>query len=122
MRVYNLLDKLEYGDSGDQPKAEPMYVKDVGRALRYVFKPGQFVPLADAPSSPFFYVVIQGHVTFKDESGREQRVGPNTFIIFEPGEKHEIHAGKEQVVMLAVMRETDMERRESARERTGIGR
>lgn len=113
MKAFNLVENLKYDD--DRAHAEPMIVWDTGRVLRFTFKPGQSIPEADAPSSPMFYLILQGGAIFTDHAGNVQHYGPNMMIAYEPGETFEIKAGSEGVVMVAVMRETQMARRESAR-------
>jgi quercetin dioxygenase-like cupin family protein len=114
MKAYNLIDNLQY-ENQEHPHAEPLFVSDVGRVLRFTFKAGQRIPVADAPSSPIFYIILDGEALFADESGNIQRYGPNMMVAYEPGEKFEVMAGDEGALVIAVMRETHMARRESAR-------
>jgi quercetin dioxygenase-like cupin family protein len=122
MKTFNLFENLEFKQDPNEGLAEPLHVSDTGRVLRFTFRPGQSIPKADSPSSPMFYIVLKGQAIFSDAGGREQSMGPNTLVIYEPGEEFKVRAGNEEVVMLAVMRETDMARRESARSDTGTAR
>jgi quercetin dioxygenase-like cupin family protein len=113
MKVFHLVDELEYDQ--DRPHAEPLFVSDTGRVLLFTFHPGQAIPEADAPSSPMFYIVLAGDAQFTNARGQEEHFGPNTMVAYDPGEKFEVTAGPEGAVIVAVMRETQMARRESAR-------
>ena len=118
MKTYDLFGNLQFKQDSSDGQAEPLHVTDTGRVLRFTFRPGQSIPKADSPSSPMFYIVLKGQAIFTDAGGREQSLGPNTLVIYEPGEDFKVRAGNEEVVMLAVMRETEMARRESARSDT----
>lgn len=122
MKTYDILGNLQFKQDSNDGLAEPLHVTDSGRVLRFTFRPGQSIPKADSPSSPMFYIVIKGSAVFTDAGGREQNVGPNSLVIYEPGEEFKVRAGNEEVVMLAVMRETEMARRESARGDSGSAR
>jgi quercetin dioxygenase-like cupin family protein len=119
MKTFNLFENLQYKQDANDGLAEPLHVTDTGRVLRFTFRPGQSIPKADSPSSPMFYIVLKGQAIFTDAGGREQNLGPNTLVIYEPGEEFKVRAGNEEVIMLAVMRETEMARRESARSDSG---
>lgn len=117
MKVFNLFEKLEFSHD-ENAHAEPLVVSDSGRVLRFTIRPGQTIPKADAPSSPMFFIVLRGQVVFADGSRREQSYGPNTLVAYEPGETFQLRAGGEETVLVAVMRETEMARRASARDET----
>jgi len=93
MKAFNLFENLEYDEN--RPHAEPLFVSDAGRVLRFTFKPGQRIPMADAPSSPMFYLVLKGEAVFTDSSGNEWSYGPNTLVAYEPGETFEVTAGSD---------------------------
>ncbi len=101
MKTMQLLEKLEFHDSN--PYAEPLYVDENGRALRFTLKPGQSIAEHSAPHSPFYVVVLKGHGMFAGADGKEQRLGPNTLIIFDPGENHAIRATDEELVFVGFL-------------------
>ena len=43
-------------------------------------------------------VVLKGTGVFAGQDGKEQTFGPNSLLIFEPGESHHIRADKEELV------------------------
>ena len=90
MKSINLLDKLEFRDK--DPLAQPLHVDRHGRALLFTLKPGQSIREHNAPSSPFSVVILQGKGIFAGGDGIEQTVGPNTLLIFDPGENHVVRA------------------------------
>ncbi len=51
MRTTNLLENLEF--HGERPYAQPLYVDEHGRVIRFMLKPGQTIEEHRAPSSPF---------------------------------------------------------------------
>lgn len=118
MKTFNLFENLEFSNDDENAHAEPLIVSDSGRVLRFTIRPGQTIPKADAPSSPMFFLVMKGQGIFTDASGRQQQFGPNTLVAYEPGESFELKAGNEETVIVAFMRETEMARRESARDDT----
>jgi quercetin dioxygenase-like cupin family protein len=95
MKYINLLEKLEFHDK--EPLAQPLHVDRNSRALLFTLKPGQSIREHNAPSSPFFVVILQGKGIFAGGDGIEQTVGPNTLLIFDPGENHFIRALDELV-------------------------
>jgi quercetin dioxygenase-like cupin family protein len=95
MKSINLLEKLEFHDK--DPLAQPLHVDRNGRALLFTLKPGQSIREHNAPSSPFFVVILQGKGIFAGGDGIEQTIGPNTLLIFDPGENHFIRALDELV-------------------------
>ena len=95
MKSINLLEKLEFRDK--DPLAQPLHVDLKGRALLFTLKPGQSIREHNAPSSPFFVVILQGKGIFVGGDGIEQTIGPNTLLIFDPGENHFIRALDELV-------------------------
>ncbi len=95
MKSINLLEKLEFYDKN--PHAQPLHVDKNGRAILFTLKPGQCIPEHNAPSSPFFAVILSGQGKFSGENGDAQVFGPNTLLIFDPGEKHQIEAIDELV-------------------------
>ena len=101
MRIEHLLEHLEFHD-GD-PYAQPLFVDQHGRILRFMLKPGQSVTEHNAPHSPVYIVVLQGHGLFKGGNGQEQQFGPNTLLLFDPAENHSVHALNENLVFIAFL-------------------
>jgi quercetin dioxygenase-like cupin family protein len=90
MKSINLLEKLEFRDK--DPLAQPLHVDRHGRALLFTLKPGQSTREHNAPSSPFYVVVLQGNGIFAGGDGIERTFGPNTLLIFDAGENHFVRA------------------------------
>lgn len=95
MKVANLLDGLTFGDK--DPHAEPFHVDRQGRAILFTLKPEQTIREHNAPSSPFFVVVLKGKGIFTGGDGTEHACGPNTLLVFDTGEQHAIRAVEELV-------------------------
>ena len=95
MKATNLLEDLKFGDK--DAHAEPVHSDRKGRAILFTLKPGQSIREHNAPSSPFFVVVLKGQGVFPGADGKEQTCGPNTLLVFDPGENHTIHASEELV-------------------------
>ena len=104
MKTIQLLENLEFHDK--DPYAEPLHVAKTGRILRFTLKPGQEVVEHSVPDSPVYLVVLQGHGYFTGSEGQEDQVGPNSLLIFEPGEKHSIRAEDEELVFAAFLHGT----------------
>lgn len=101
MKSLQLLEHLEFHDKN--PFAEPLHVDKVGRVLRFTLKPGQQVTEHNAPESPVYLVVLKGLGMFAGGDGQEQSFGPDTLLIFDPGENHSIRAVDEEVVFMAIL-------------------
>lgn len=101
MKTIQLSENLEFHDKN--PYAEPLHVAKTGRILRFTLKPGQEVVEHSAPDSPVYLVVLQGRGTFSDGDGEEAQFGPNSLLIFEPGEAHSIRAEDEALVFIAFL-------------------
>ena len=101
MRSTNLLDDLEYHH--DHPYAQPLYVDKNGRVIRFMLKPGQIISEHNAPSSPFYAVVIKGHGVFAGADGIEHEFGPNSILIFDEGEDHMVRALDEELVFVGFL-------------------
>ncbi len=100
MKTSNLLEHLEFKDK--DPHAEVLHYDQQGRAIRFMLKPGQSIREHNAPSSPFYVVVLKGKGTFAGGDGIEHVIGPNTLLVFDPGENHAIHA-LEELVFVGVL-------------------
>lgn len=101
MKTMQLLEGLEFADQA--PNAEPLYVDAHGRVLRFTLKPGQSIREHNAPHSPLYVVVLQGHGMFTGGDGHEQQLGPNSLLIFDPAEGHAIRAINEALVFVSFL-------------------
>jgi quercetin dioxygenase-like cupin family protein len=101
MKTAQLLDNLEFHD--EHPYAQPLFVAETGRVLRFLLKPGQSIHEHDVPSSPFFVVVLKGKGLFAGDDGQEQQFGAGSLLIFEPGESHSARAQDEELVFVGFL-------------------
>lgn len=101
MKATNLLENLKFMDK--DPHAEPLHVDEQGRAILFTLKPKQSIREHNAPSSPFFVVVLKGKGVFSGGDGVEHTYGPNTLLVFDAGENHAIHAVDEELVFVGVL-------------------
>lgn len=101
MRTINLLEKLEFHD--EHPYAQPLYVDQQGRVIRFMLKPRQTIVEHNAPSSPFYAVVLQGRGLFAGADGVEREFGPNDILIFDKGEAHAVRALDESLVFVGFL-------------------
>ena len=101
MKAVNLLENLKFGDK--DPHAEPIYSARDGRAILFTLKPGQSIPEHNAPSTPFFVVVLKGKGVFAGSDGDAHTYGPNTLVVFDSGENHLIRAINEELVFIGVL-------------------
>lgn len=101
MKTMQLLEGLEFTDK--TPNSEPLFVDAHGRVLRFTLKPGQSIREHNAPHSPFYVVVLQGHGMFAGDDGHEQQLGPNSLLIFDPAENHVIRAINEELVFVGFL-------------------
>lgn len=101
MRSTHLLENLEYHD--EHPYAQPLYVSEDGRVIRFMLKPGQSIQEHNAPSSPFFAVVLKGRGMFAGADGVEREFGPNDILIFDKGEIHAVRALGEELVFVGFL-------------------
>jgi quercetin dioxygenase-like cupin family protein len=95
MKSMNLLENWEFNKKGAH--AQPLYADRNGRAILFTLKPNQSICEHNAPSSPFYVVVLSGQGIFAGGDGVEQTFGPNTLLVFDPGENHLIRALDELV-------------------------
>lgn len=95
MKSINLLENWQFNPKG--PHAEPLHVDRNGRAILFTLQPGQSIREHNAPSSPFYFVVLNGRGVFAGADGVEQTVGPNMLLVFDPAEQHVIRAMDELV-------------------------
>lgn len=101
MRTIPLLQNLEFHDRN--PYAQPLYVADDGRVIRFMLQPGQSISEHNAPSSPFYVVVLQGNGLFAGADGVESSFGPNDLLIFDQGETHTVRALDEPLVFVGFL-------------------
>ena len=106
MKSLALLEKPSFHDKN--PFAEPLYVSEEARILRFALKPGQVVREHAAPHSPVFISVLKGQGMFAGPDEHEQRFGPNALIIFDAGENHSIRALNEDLIFLTFLREAPL--------------
>ncbi len=95
MKSVNLIEETEYHEQN--PYAKPIHVDKNGRVLLFACKPHQSIHEHNAPSSPFYIVILNGQGAFAGSDGKEQTFGPGTLLIFDPGENHSIRALEELV-------------------------
>jgi quercetin dioxygenase-like cupin family protein len=55
------------------------------------------------PHSPFYVVVLKGHGMFAANGEPEQAFGPNSLLIFDPGEAHSVRALDEELVFIGFL-------------------
>lgn len=93
----------EVPSSEKRPEADPIYVDRNGRILRFELEPHQSIKRHNAPDSPFYAVVLKGRGMFSGAEGKEEAFGPNSLIIFEPGEDHAIRTLDEKLVFVGFL-------------------
>jgi|SRR5690554_2281923 len=101
MESAQLLEDLEFHQS--VPFAQPLFVRNDGRILRWLLKPGQRIKEHSVPNSPFYVVVLKGHGMFAANGEPEQEFGPNSLLIFDPGEVHTVRALDEELVFIGFL-------------------
>lgn len=101
MRTTHLLEGLEFHESS--PYAQPLFVDEHGRVLRFTLKPGQKIREHEAEHSPFYVVVLKGHGVFAGDDSNEKEFGPGDLLIFDPGECHSVHALDEELVFVGFL-------------------
>jgi quercetin dioxygenase-like cupin family protein len=101
METIPLMENWEFHDKN--PYAQPLFVAQDGRILRFALRPGQMVGEHQAPHSPVYIVVLKGHGMFAGADGKEQQFGPNALIIFGAGENHSIRAMDEDLVFVTFL-------------------
>lgn len=101
MKKINLLENQIFDDT--HAHAEPLHVDKNGRAILFTLRPGQEIVEHNAPSSPFYAMILNGQGVFSGGDGLEQTVGPHTLLIFNPGENHSIRALQEDLVFIGFL-------------------
>ncbi len=90
MKTIPLMENWRFNEKG--PHAEPLHADPNGRVILFTLKPGQTIREHNAPSSPFYVVILQGRGVFSGSDGIEQTLGPDTLLLFDPAEQHKIRA------------------------------
>jgi quercetin dioxygenase-like cupin family protein len=101
MRTMQLMDGLQFKE--EEPFAEPLFVDKDGRILRFCLRPLQSIDEHTVPHSPFYVVILKGQGIFTDGHGQEKQIGPNSLIVFDPGEKHAVRALGEELVFVGFL-------------------
>lgn len=101
MRTSQLLENLTFHET--DAYAEPLFVDEHGRVLRFMLQPGQAIKQHNAPHSPFYAVVLKGEGMFAGADGKEMRFGPGALLIFDPGEMHKVRALDEELVFVGFL-------------------
>jgi quercetin dioxygenase-like cupin family protein len=101
MQSINLFEKEQF--SNKHSHAEPLYVDKNGRVILFTLKPGQNISEHNAPSSPFYVVILSGQGLFTSNDGTALTAGPDTLLIFEPGENHSVQALEEELVFIGFL-------------------
>ena len=91
----NLNEETEF--HSQNPYAKPIHVDRNGRALLFALHAKQIIREHNAPSSPFYIVILKGRGKFAGGDGKEQTFGPGTLLVFESGENHSVQALDELV-------------------------
>ncbi len=101
MKSKQLLEALEFHES--DPFAQPLLVDKDGRILRWMLKPGQSIVEHSVPHSPFYVVVLKGQGMFGVKGEPEQAFGPDSLLIFDPGEVHSVRALDEELIFVGFL-------------------
>lgn len=101
MKTMQLLEGLEFHEHN--PNAQPLFVDKNGRVLRFMLKPDESIKEHNTHNSPFYVVVVKGSGIFAGKDGKEQTIGPNSLLIFDPGETHHIRAEKQDLVFVGFL-------------------
>ncbi|HEX2997194.1 MAG TPA: hypothetical protein VHP14_20395 [Anaerolineales bacterium] len=101
MKVVNLLENLQFGSK--DAHAEPLHIDKEGRAILFTLKPAQSIREHNAPSSPFFVVILKGEGIFTGSDGIESTCGPNTLLLFDAAEQHTIRADANELVFIGLL-------------------
>lgn len=101
MKSISLLDDLIFHE--ENPNAQPLLVDSNSRIIRFTLKPNQKIKEHSAPSSPLYIVVLKGKGLFSGGNGKKVEFGPDSLLVFEKGETHDIEALHEDLVFLAFL-------------------
>ena len=103
MKAIALLKDVEFHDKN--PNAEPLFVSEETRVLRFSLRPGQIVREHHAAHSPVVVTVLKGRGMFAGGDEVEQEFGPDDLLIFPSGENHSIRALNEDLIFTVFLRE-----------------
>lgn len=101
MQAINLLENQKFSDT--HAHAEPLHVDKNGRAILFTLRPGQTIAEHNAPNSPFYVIILSGQGVFTGENGLEQTAGPNSLLVFDPGENHSVRALQDDLVFIGFL-------------------
>lgn len=101
MQAINLLENQKFNDA--HAHAEPLHVDKNGRAILFTLRPGQTIAEHHAPSSPFYVVILSGQGVFTGGNGLELTAGPNSLLVFDPGENHSVRALQDDFVFIGFL-------------------
>ena len=101
MKSANLLENLEFHDP--HPYAQPLFVDDQGRIIRFMLKAGQSILEHNVPNSPFYVIILEGHGIFKGADEQEFPVEPNMLLVFDPAENHSVFATDEDLIFIGIL-------------------
>ena len=101
MHTMDILQDIEF--HATNPYAQPLLVEQTGRVLRFALSPGQSIREHNAPTSPFYVVILKGRGRFSGGDGASQEVGPMTLLAFAPGENHAVEALDEELVFVGFL-------------------
>lgn len=101
MRTMQLLQELEF--DAKEAHAQPLFADKDGRVLRFTLRPGQTIRQHNNSDSPFYVIVLKGQGTFAGGDGKEQSLGPNSLLIFNPMENHLVRALDQELVFLGLL-------------------
>lgn len=101
MKAIPLLENQEFHEK--DPYAQPLFADKTGRVLRFTLQPGQSIRKHNAPNSPFYIVILKGQGVFAGGDGQEHQCGPNSLLIFDPGENHVTRALDEELVFVGFL-------------------
>ncbi len=104
MRPVSLLDDLIFKE--ESPNAQPLVADESGRVMRFTLKPGQVLKPHRGPKIALLMIVLQGRGLFRGEEEQPLECGPGTMLVFEVEELHGVQALDEELVFLAILRQT----------------
>lgn len=102
MKIINIFDnELVFGDKG--PYTQQLQSDQIGKIVRYTIKAGQELDETHAPFMPRYFMVVKGNGLFISENGAQEKVGPDSVVVFEPKEENTIQATDEDLVVIGFL-------------------
>lgn len=101
MQAIDLLENQKFDPK--HAHAEALHADRHGRVILFTLEPGQEISEHNAPSSPFYVIILSGQGVFRGGDGLGQKYGPNTLLVFDPGENHAIQALEEALVFVGFL-------------------